>query len=127
MDKYNYEEAMVNDIKEWILMNGVLSQAKSEEWTRDELYDWLFDELWAHDCITGNGCYYYAPEEKCEEYVAHNLSLYFEAAAEFDDWPRSGPQWVYSNPAQHMDTTIRCYLLGTSIDRAIEELNYEVN
>ena len=127
MEKYNYEEEMVNDIKEWILMNGILTQAKQEEWTKDELCDWLFDELWADDCITGNGSYGYAPEEKCEEYVAHNLSLYFEAAAEFDDWPRNEPQWVYSNPAQHMDATIRCYLLGASIDKAIEELNYEVN
>lgn len=127
MEKYNYEEAMVNDIKEWILMNGILTQAKQEEWTKDELYDWLFDELWANDCITGNGCYGYASEEKCEEYVAHNLSLYFEAAAELDDWPQNRSQWVYSNPAQHMDTTIRCYLLGASIDEAIDELNYEVN
>ena len=127
MEKYNYNKAMVNDIKEWILMNGVLSQAKSEEWTKDELYDWLFDELWAHDCITGNGCYGYAPEEKCEEYVAHNLSLYFEAAAEFDDFPTYNTTWIHERPAQHMDTTIRCYLLGASIDKAIEELNYEVN
>ena len=127
MEKYNYEEAMVADIKEWILLNGVLSQAKSEEWTKDELYDWLFDELWANDCITGNGCYGYAPEEKCEGYVAHNLSLYFEAATEFEDFPTYNTAWVHERPAQHMDATIRCYLLGASIDKAIVELNYEVN
>jgi len=28
MEKYNYKEEMVNDIKEWILMNGILTQAK---------------------------------------------------------------------------------------------------
>jgi len=36
MNKYDYRKAMVNDIKEWILMNGVLPQAKNEEWTKDE-------------------------------------------------------------------------------------------
>lgn len=127
MEKYNYERAMTKDIKEWILMNGILTQAKQEEWTKDELYDWLFDELWANDCITGNGYYGYASEEKCEEYVAHNLTLYFEAAAEFEDFPTYNTTWVHERPAQHMDATIRCYLLGASIDKAIEELNYEVN
>lgn len=99
MEKYNYKKAMVKDIKEWILMNGILTHAKQEGWTKDELYDWLFDELWANDCVTGNGCYGYTPEEKCEEYVAHNLTLYFEAANEFEDFPNNGTPWIYKNPA----------------------------
>lgn len=127
MEKYNYREAMVKDIKEWILANGVLTEAQQKEQTKDELCDWLHDELWDDDYITGNGCYGYASEEKCEEYVAHNLSLYFEAASEFDDWPRNGPRWIYVNPAQHMDATIRCYLLYECIESAIDDLNYEVN
>ena len=125
MKKYDYRKAMTNDIKDWILMNGILTQAKKEEWTYDELYDWLYDELWAHDCITGNGHTGYASEEKCQEYIASNLTTYFEAANEFCDFPNNGTPWIYKEPARHMDATIRCYLFGECIDTALKELKFD--
>jgi len=105
-------------------MNGVIPHAQQEGWSKDELAEWLSDEVWDHDCITGNGAYYYAPEDKCQEYVATNLALYFEAANEFCDFPNNGTPWIYKNPAQHMDATIRCYLLGECVWSALDELNY---
>ena len=105
-------------------MNGIMEQARKEQWTYDELYDWLYDELWAHDAITGNGTYGFAPEDMCEEYVGTNLGLYFEAAREFDDFPTGDTPWVYKNPAKHMDATIRCYLLGECIDKVLKKSGY---
>ena len=125
MKKYDYKKEMVKDIKDWILMNGILQQAKQEEWSDDECRDWLYDELWDKDCITGNGTYGYAPEDKCGEYVSSNFNYYFEAAREFCDFPTGEVDWVNKNPARHMDATIRCYLLGECIDIALEELKYE--
>ena len=125
MEKYDYRRQMTDNIKDWILMNGVLPHAQKEEWSKDQLAEWLDDELWTHDCITGNGAYGFAKEEKCQEYVGTNLGLYFEAAREFDDWPTGLSSWTTRNPAQHMDATIRCYLLYDCIYQALEELNYE--
>lgn len=126
MEKYNYRKVMTDNIKDWILTNGIIKHAQNEEWNRDELAAWLNDELWNHDVITGNGAYGYAPEEKCQEFISSNLGLYFEAAREFSDFPTSETKWIYRNPAQHMDATIRCYLLYECIYKALEELNYEV-
>ena len=72
--------------------------------------------------MTGNGPYGYAREEQCREYVASNLDLYYEAAREFDDFPTGEVAWTSRNPGQHMDATIRCYLLGECIEKALEEL-----
>jgi hypothetical protein len=125
MEKYNYREAIANNIQEWMLMNGIIPHAVNQGWDKDQLAEWLYNELWDHDCITGNGPYCFAPEEKCQEYVCTNLDLYFEAASEFDDFPNSGTPWIHRNPAQHMDATIRCYLLGECIEKALNIINYE--
>lgn len=127
MKKYDYKKEMVKDIKDWILMNGILQQAKQEEWSDDECRDWLYDELWDKDCITGNGTYGYTPEDKCEEYVCSNLKLFFEIAMEWDIpvISKENAPRLFEKPAQYMDATIRCYLLGECIDIALEELKYE--
>lgn len=117
MEKYDYRKAIIKELKDWIHDN--LDDKEIED---DEISNWIYDEVWAEDSITGNGCYGYAPEEKCQEYVCTNLDLYFEAANEFSDFPSSGTPWIYRNPAQHMDATIRCYLLGECIETALEEL-----
>ncbi len=126
MNKYEYKRHMTDDIKDWILMNGIITHAQNEQWSIDELANWLSDELWSHDSITGNGPCGYAIEEKCEEYLKGNLGLYFDAAREFDDWPTGVTKWTKVNPAQHMDAIIRCYLLYECIYLALEELNYKV-
>ena len=119
MEKYNYRKEMVKEIKDWIISNGAMRDYDPED---DEFSNWLYDELWDKDCITGNGTYGYAPENKCEEYVCHNLDLYFDAAREFCDFPTGEVAWTHHNPAQHMDATIRCYLLGECIGEALEQL-----
>ena len=125
MEKYDYRKVMTDNIKDWITMNNMIEYAHKEGWSRDFFSGWLDEELWDHDAITGNGTYGFAPEDLCEEYVSTNLKLYFEAAREFDDFPTGDTPWVNNNPAKHMDTTIRCYLLYECIDKALEELNYE--
>ena len=125
MKKYDYRREMTDAIKNWILENGVIRQALKDELSVDDFRENLNDELWDKDCITGNGAYGFAREDLCQEYVGTNLGLYFEAAREFDDWPSGDTPWIHRNPAQHMDATIRCYLLYECIDKALDELNYE--
>lgn len=122
MDKYNYRKEMIKDIKEYITDNPV---ELDDDDILTDYYNWeeyWSDTLWGEDCITGNGPDGYDTEEKCQEYVATNLDLYFEAANEYDDFPNGGTPWIYNNPAKHMDATIRCYLLGECVASAIEEL-----
>lgn len=122
MKKYDYRQAIKDDIKKYVIENNWIDEHYEPDIEYEELIDELYDEIWAEDSITGNGCYYYDTEEKCQEYVASNLSLYFEAANEFSDFPSGSTPWVYHNPAQHMDATIRCYLLGECIREACDEL-----
>jgi hypothetical protein len=120
MKKYNYKEAICNDLKDWIEENKDIVLAQWTEGDKYDFVDWLNDEVWGEDAVTGNGPYSYASEEQCQEYIATNLDLYFMAANEFCDFPNSGTPWIYRNPAQHMDTTIRCYLLVECIWEVVD-------
>lgn len=126
MAKYDYRRETTANIIEWIKMNGVLEEAKEQEWSYQELYDWLYDELWAHDYITGNGYDWYDTEDKCSEYLSNNFDLLYEAVREYgmDDNVNILIQHYQNKTlARYFDCTIRCYLLGECLMTALEELN----
>ena len=126
MEKYDYRKAMCEDIKNWILANDAIEKAHANNWDRDDFLEYLNDELWDDDSITGNGYHYYDTEDKCAEYVAHNLDLFLNV---IDDWGspvingRETPE-LFKHPAQYADCTIRCYLFWECADRALDELGY---
>lgn len=119
MEKYDYYIEVTNDIKNWLDFNDFdLSQFED----RDEAADFLNDNLWAEDSITGNGPYGYANESLSEEYLCHNLDLVFEACNCFDvNWTLLLSHYKEGNLARYLDCTIRCYLLSTTIDKVLEE------
>lgn len=122
--KYDYREVMIKAIKDWIVDNDVLE----EEWSRDDLCVWLYDELFDEDEITGNGLYYYDTEEKCSEYLSDNFDLLYEAAHEFcldDEYIVLIQHYKQKDLARYFDCTIRCYLLGECIDRVVNELKFD--
>jgi len=57
-------------------VNNAIEEAHANNWDRDDFLDYLNDELWDDDSITGNGYHYYDTEDKCTEYVVHNLDLF---------------------------------------------------
>lgn len=122
MEKYDYREVIKDELIDWIVNQTDLMEDDRSNLYDDDISNWIYDEVFAEDSITGNGPYGYAREEQCREYVASNLDLYFEAAREFDDFPTGEVAWTSRNPGQHMDATIRCYLLGECIEKALEEL-----
>ena len=115
MEKYNYMEAVTNDVLDYIADNDI----KVTPDNRNEIYEQLNDSLWADDPVTGNasGSYTFC---RCtaEEYLCHNLDLLGEACAEFGCTPE------YDNP-EACDVTIRCYLLGSAISAALDEAEEE--
>lgn len=124
MEKYDYRKAMINDIKEYIKDNP---NQLADPFIIDDIEEYWYDILWTEDCVTGNGAYWYAKEEECEEYISHNINLAFEACEEFGvDAKNLAEATVHGNAARYIDCTIRCYLLGECIEKALEELQNEM-
>lgn len=119
MERYDYEKVMIEDIKEYIKENILLSEFRGN---RDGLLDKLQDDLWIEDSVTGNasGSYFFNAY-KAEEALCHNLDLLADACEEFelDDTK-------YLRKPEAADVTIRCYLLGTGIiEQALTQVERE--
>lgn len=111
--KYDYLKNETEDIKEYIKENIDL-----EDYTREELEEKLYEDLWIEDSVTGNasGSYTFNNWE-AEEFLCHNMDLVQEAYEEF------GYNGVPLDAgAEAMDVTVRCYLLGQAIGEALDEL-----
>ena len=125
MNKYDYRRALTDDIKDWIVNDTDIMDNGFDELRDDELPNWIYDEIWDQDEITGNGTYFYNTEEKCSEYLAGNYELLYAAIREFcvDDNINILIEY-YKNEslARYFDCTIRCYLLSECIGTALEEL-----
>lgn len=77
---YNYLEAMVEDITEWMEYNNF---DLSEYADLEEAHEYLHDELWDKDDITGNGEMGYATKVDYENYLCHNWDSLIDAIEDF--------------------------------------------
>lgn len=124
--KYDYLKEMIKDIKraifDYFTKEEIKNAFKSLE-ARDELYEKLYDDLWIDDSVTGNASGSYTFNTyKAEEYLCHNLELLSEALEEFGESESN----ALSRGAEFCDVTIRCYLLGSAINEALDELEEEI-
>ena len=118
MKKYNYFEAVKDDVKQYIEDNDIIINAEN----RDEIEDQLNDDLFTCDSVTGNGSGSYTFSTcQAEENLCHNLDLLGEALQEFG----CGPEYMMEKGAEACDVTIRCYLLGQAISEVLDELEEE--
>lgn len=119
MKAYDYNEAVKNDVHTWIEENVNLSEWKDD---RNGLEEYLNDELFTVDSVTGNGSGSYTfCTWKAEENICHNLDLLSEVCEEFeDDIAR-----LLKQGAEACDVAIRCYLLGGAISSVLDELEKE--
>lgn len=112
MERYDYIEAVKEDIRDYI------SDMELADYTKDQ----LFDELFVADTVTGNASGSYTFDSyKAEEYVCHNLELLGEALYAFGDSLDS-----LGRGAEYCDVTIRCYVLMQCLDDVLEELGIEL-
>ncbi len=115
MEKYNYLEAIKEDV-----LNYIKEEVSFEDFEdRDELEEHLNDVLWAEDSVTGNASgSYYCNTWRAADALNHNWDILGEALEEFgcsDVNPiEKGEEWC--------DVTIRCYLLGTAISEVLDEI-----
>lgn len=98
-----------------------------EYWDRDELESFLNDELFWDDGVTGNGCgSYTCNRSQAEEYVLDNRDLLKESLEEFDSKDKL-IDWFFNDDYESMDVTIRCYVLNSCINDALDEIDRKYN
>lgn len=121
--EYDYRETVRNDVIEQVkdgYKENSLRLYKEEG--RDALEEYLNDELWIDDQVTGNGSGSYTFNTwEAEENLCHNMDLLAEACDEFGQDVGE----AVKRGAEYCDITIRCYLLGGAISEAIDELEAE--
>lgn len=119
MEKYDYYIKVANDIECWMDKDGDPFDISQFE-NREEAAEFLRDELWAEDEITGNGPYGYASEEECEEFLCHNWDLVIEG---FDTFGVSTSdlraQYKKNSLARYIDCFVRLYVLDNAIEEAL--------
>lgn len=120
MEKYDYRQAVMDDIRNYISENSI--RVTNEN--REELETTLHDSLWTNDSVTGNasGSYTFNTWE-AEEYLCHNLDLLAEAIDEFG--ADAGTYKDCIENAETADVVIRCYLLSECLSSVLDELEVE--
>lgn len=121
MERYDYENAVLEDVLDWIREHYSADEITEKLQERDDWEQELNDDMWTADSVTGNGSGSYTFNAwEAEENVCHNLDLLWEALEEF-----GSDMDVLKNGAEACDVTIRCYLLGGAISAALDELEEE--
>jgi len=113
MERYDYQQAVKDDIKQYIEDHDV----KVTSSNREELESSLYDEMFISDSVTGNASGSYTFNTwQAEENLCHNLDLLKEACEEF------GSDCNILESAEGCDVTIRCYLLSSALSEVLDEL-----
>lgn len=115
--KYNYIEALKNDIRQYMEDN----ESYLNYTDREDLEEQLNDLLWTADSVTGNasGSYTFNRAE-AKEYVMDNMPLAVDAFREFDQIEKFA-DYIANEEYEAIDVTIRCFLLGQVIYEVLEE------
>jgi hypothetical protein len=120
MEKYDYREAVMDDIRNYIKEHGILVTSNN----RCRLEEELNDSLWANDSVTGNASGSYTFNTwQAEENLCHNMDLLAEAIDNFG--ADAGTYKDCMESAETADVTIRCYLLNECISSVLDELEEE--
>lgn len=114
MEKYDYRESVLEDVREYITNHYSREELKELADDLDELEDKLDDEMWTADSVTGNGSGSYTFNAwQAEENLCHNLDLIQEVGREFGELDLTNPEIC--------DVSIRCYLLRECINEALNK------
>ena len=113
MEKYDYEEAVKDDIREYLRDHGI--EGRIDEDLRQK----LGDDMFVSDSVTGNasGSYTFSAW-RAEENLCHNWGLIGECAEHFGVDDTS-----LSKGAEYWDVSIRCYLLDQCLTEIVNEWN----
>lgn len=126
MEKYNYYEAMKEDIKNYIAENYTAEELNEKMLDVDDFSEELNDDLWTVDSVTGNGSGSYTfSRATAKDYIlsdSDNIDLLREALREFCVDGDTIAKKFLSEEWEDFDVTIRCYILGGVINKVLEDL-----
>ena len=118
--KYNYFEAVKEDVENWISENVNLTEYAGE---RDRLEGELNDSLWIEDSVTGNGSGSYTfNNSRAKEYVFADTDTVTEALREFCTEAETIAKKFFLGDWEYFDVTARCYVLNSAICEVLDEL-----
>ena len=88
MEKYNYEDAVIADIINYIESNYTTDELREKLENRNEFEQELNDILFTEDSVTGNASGSYTLDTwEAEENICHNMDLLKDACDTFDCEP----------------------------------------
>lgn len=123
MKSYNYLEAVTSDVIDFI--RDEVNPADYE--SREALSEFLNDELWTCDSVTGNASGSYTFNAyKAKEFVFADLDTVSEALREFCVDSETIAEKFLSQDWEYFDVTARCYVLGQAIESAIDAMMNEL-
>lgn len=123
----NYYEDVQEDIKNYMKseVNYFADEIQKMQ-EGEDVYEDVYDKLFNEDSVTGNasGSYTFNSYEAAKNLIG-NEYLLLEALQEFDyndmtaeDLLKKGAEWC--------DVTIRCYVLATALNRALEDIYFRI-
>lgn len=129
MQKYNYLEAVKDDVETWLVDNSSQFEEIKDNNKIDGVIDWdgvkddLNETLWNEDSITGNGSGSYTfNREKAREYVFDDGLQYLEDLVD-EGWLtyESIGKDVTNYDFESLDIALRCYFLSQAIEEVITD------
>ena len=116
MKRYDYKEAVKEDIRQYLEENWEKGKRITDE---DRMT--LHDDMFVADSVTGNGSGSYTFNSyEAEENVCHNLDLLGEA---LDEFCTDSATLREKMDGEWADVTIRCYVLGQVEGEVFDEWN----
>ena len=114
---YDYYEAVKEDVLKYIE-----EEVDTDGIDIEELETQLYNDLFTEDSVTGNasGSYTFS-RAQAQEYVETNKDLVREMSSEFR-CEEQVKNWWLSDDYESIDVSLRCYVLGSAIGSALEEL-----
>lgn len=124
---YDYREAMREDVREWIDDNFDYIMDRVETLDRYETFDYLYEQMWVTDSVTGNASGSYTFNTyKAREYVTENMELLMQAMSEFGYEAKDLGQRFANEEWEYFDVTIRCYLLSEILGEQMDDIMKDI-
>ena len=120
-----YNDEVKADVIEWINENidYIDDDVKAD---KDDFFEYLNDNLWTADSVTGNGSGSYTfSRSKAMENVFADIETVKDALKEFCVPAETIAEKFLESDFEYFDVTARCYVLGSAIYEVLEEMEEE--
>ena len=127
MKNYNYLEAVTADVIDYMRENIGYIRNDVDISDRDALIEFLNDELWIDDGVTGNASGSYTFNAyKAKEFIFADPDTVSEALKDFCVEAATISEKFLNQDWEYFDVTARCYVLSQAIENALDSIEDEL-